>query len=281
VQGCAVEEVVVHSGELRGSKTFGRVLRFFRERKGMSQEALGARIGFSKSQVAMVERAERPPKDTFVPKADAELGAQGVLLEVAEEEFGDLAVVPPWTEDYLEEEKRASSIYAYQTHVIPGLLQTPEYARAVFSCNYCPPWDDDEIEKQVTKRVKRQELFSRRPAPVTSFILEESVLSRPIGGREVLKQQLLSILEVSQLRHVEVQVVPHDRETHAGLNGPMILLETAARHQLVYVEGQGGGYFLSEQPDVANMFGIYGILRTQARNSEESAQIIEKAADAL
>ncbi|GAA3488829.1 helix-turn-helix transcriptional regulator [Streptomyces cremeus] len=257
------------------------MLRFFRKRKGMSQEALGARIGFSKSQVAMVESGHRPPKGNFTPNADVELGAQGVLLEVAEEEFGDSTVVPPWTEDYLAEEKQASVIYAYQTHVVPGLLQTPEYARAVFNCNYCPPWDDDEIERQVAKRVKRQELFSRKPAPVTSFVLEESILNRPIGGRDVLKRQLHSILEIGRLRHVEVQVVPHGRETHAGLNGPMILLETASRHQLVYVEGQGGGYFVSEQPDVANMFGVYGILRTQAHNSEKSAQIIEKAADAL
>ncbi len=257
------------------------MLRFFRKRKGMSQEALGVRIGFSKSQVAMVESGQRPPKGKFVPNADVELGAQGVLLEVAEEEFGDSTVVPPWTEDHLAEEEQASVIYAYQTHVVPGLLQTPEYARAVFNCNYCPPWDDDEIERQVVKRVKVRTSSRASPRRSRASSWRRASSTARSGGRGVLKRQLYSILEIGRLRHVEVQVVPHNRETHAGLNGPMILLETASRHQLVYVEGQGGGYFVSEQPDVANMFGVYGILRTQAHNSEESAHIIEKAADAL
>ncbi|MBT2489155.1 helix-turn-helix domain-containing protein [Streptomyces sp. ISL-96] len=269
----------MHSSE-RGSRSFGALLRFHREQAGMSQDALAGRIGFSKSQVAMVERGERPPRGNFVPNADGALSAQGALLVVADKEF-ETSGMPPWTENYLDEEKKAIALHTYQNHVIPGALQTEAYARAVFNCNYCPPLDDEEIEKRVAARLERQKLFRRKPTPIISYVLEQSTLTRPLGGPQVLKEQLHSILDICRLRHVEIQVMPHDRKTHAGLAGPMILLETAERRQLAYVEGQNGGYFVGEQPGVGDMFGRYGILRAQALNPEESAKLIEQVAEGL
>lgn len=266
----------MHSGE-RGSESFGALLRFFRERAGMTQEALGARVKYSKSQVAMVERGERPPKGSLVEIADEVLGAQGALTLLAEKEFGDSGL-RPWTEDYLAEEQKAASLLSYQNHVIPGLLQTEAYARAVYNCNYCPPLDDEEIEKRVTTRVQRKRVFQRKPAPILGFIVEQSVLTRPLGGTSVLKEQLHHLLEVGQLRHIQVQVMPHSRETHAGLMGAMIILETAERCQLAYIEGHKGGYFVSEQPDLGNLIGKYGILRAQALTPEESARLIDEVA---
>jgi hypothetical protein len=131
----------------------------------------------------------------------------------------------------------------YANHVIPGMLQTEAYARAIFSC-HCPPLEDDEIENGVTARLERQSVLQRKPTPLVSFVLEEHTLTRPLGGPVALKEQLSHVLEVGQRRNVEIQVMPHDRETHAGLNGPMILLETAERKRLAYVEGPGGGYFV-------------------------------------
>ncbi|MFE9398461.1 Scr1 family TA system antitoxin-like transcriptional regulator [Streptomyces flavidovirens] len=271
----------MHSSEQgsSNSKTFGALLRHFRERAGMSQEALAGHLGFSKSQVAMVERGERPPRGQFVAKAEDTLSAQGALL-VAGREF-EANGIPPWTENYLVEEKKASFLHAYQNHVIPGLLQTEAYARAVFDCNYCPPMDDAEIDKQVAARLERQQLYRRKSTPNVSYVLEQNTLTRPLGGPLVLKEQLQHILYVGQLRHVEIQVMPHNRRAHAGLEGPMILLETSERRQLAYVEGQGGGYFVREQPEVGNLFGKYGILRAQALTPEESAKLIEEVAEAL
>ncbi|MET9515458.1 helix-turn-helix transcriptional regulator [Streptomyces sp. NPDC002994] len=269
----------MHKGE-RGSKSFGALLRFHRGRVGMSQDALAGHVGFSKSQVAMVERGERPPRGNFVAKADEVLGAQGALLVVAEKEFDDSGI-PPWTEDYLAEEQRASSVHSYQDHVVPGLLQTEAYARAVFNCNYFPSLDDEEIEKRVAARLERKQLFHRKPMPNLGFVIEESTLTRPLGGPSVLKEQLHAIVDIGRLRYVEIQVMPHNRQTHAGLMGPMILLETAERRRLAYIEGHRGGYFVSEQPDLGNLFGKYGILRAHALTPEESAKLIEQVAQEL
>lgn len=269
----------MHSGE-RGSESFGALLRFFRERAGMTQEGLGKHVGYSKSQVAMVERGERSPKGKLVEIADEVLGAQGALPVLAEKEFGS-GGLRPWTEDYLAEEAKAAALHVYQTNLIPGSLQTEAYARAVFTANRCPALDDEEIERRVASRLRRQQLFTRRPAPTISYVLEESLLTRPLGGNATLREQLHHILTIGELRHVEVQVMPHAREDHAGLAGRMSLLETADRHQLAYVEGHRGGYFVSEQPDVGDLFGKYGILRAQALTPEESATLIEEVAGKL
>jgi transcriptional regulator with XRE-family HTH domain len=269
----------VHFGD-RGSESFGALLRFYRERAGLTQEGLGKHVGYSKSQVAMVERGERSPKGKLVEVADVALGAQGALLVLAEKEFKKDGL-PPWTEDYLAEERKAAALHVYQTHLIPGSLQTEAYARAVFASNRCPTFDDEEVESRVASRVERQQLFQRKPAPNVSYVLEESTLTRPLGGKDVLREQLHHILALGERRHVEVQVMPHKREVHAGLNGNVILLETAERRQLAYIEGHRGGYFVSEQPDLGDLFGKYGTLRAQALNPEESAVLIEEVAGKL
>ncbi|MET9427346.1 helix-turn-helix transcriptional regulator [Streptomyces sp. NPDC003036] len=270
---------VGNNGTPGAAKAFGRLLRFYRERAKVSQEALGRHTGYSKSQVAMIERGERRPRGNFVELADEFLGAQGALIEVAKELKA--SGVAAWFEDYLEEEAKAAGVHKYENQVIPGLLQTEPYARAVFGCA-CPPLDDEEIEAGVAARLARQALFHRKPTPLISFVLEKAALTKPLGGSAVLRDNLLHILKVGQLRNVQIQVMPENRQTHAGLNGPFTLLDTAERRgQLVYVEGQGGRYFLSEQPDLGDVFARYSSLRAQALNPEDSAELIEQAARTL
>ncbi|MEU8507510.1 helix-turn-helix transcriptional regulator [Streptomyces brevispora] len=268
----------MHSSNHGGgnSETFGALLRFFRERAGLSQEALGRKIGFSKSQVAMVERGDRPPRGDFVARADDVLGAQGALTATgATLRSSHLA---SWFAEFAQVETRACARHQYETHAVPGLLQTEEHARAVFT-NHYPSLDDEQIEGRVAARMERQALLTRRPAPDIGFVLELHPLTRPIGGSQVRKRQLLHILEIAQLRNVQIQVMAPDRTTHAGLNGPFVLLETAERSRLAYVEGQSGSFFVSEQPDLGDLFGKYGILRAQALSPEASMKLIEEAAE--
>ncbi|MFJ5706518.1 helix-turn-helix domain-containing protein [Streptomyces sp. NPDC093105] len=261
------------------AKTFGMMLRFYRERAKYSQEAVGRETGYSKSQVAMIERGLRHPKGEFVPIVDPLLGAQGALLRLAEEIVA--SGVAPWFEDYLDEESRAVGIHMYYNHMLPGLLQTADYARASFVSER-PPLDDDEIEPGVAARIARQQVLFRKPAPMATFVLEKVAITRPLGGRDVLRKNLLHILELAHLPNVELQIMDENREIHAGLSGPFVLLETEGRRgQLVYVEGQGSSYILSEQPDVGNCFARYSTLRAQAFTPEDSVQLIEQVAREL
>ncbi|WP_406861555.1 helix-turn-helix transcriptional regulator [Streptomyces sp. HUAS MG47] len=270
---------VGNNGSPGAAKAFGRLLRFYRERAKVSQQTLGDETSYSKSQVAMIERGERRPKGNFVAIADEFLGAQGALLEVAEEVTA--SGMAAWFEDYVLEEQKAAGIHMYESHLIPGLLQTMDYARAVFNCGV-PPLEDDEIEAGVAARLARQHVLQRKPAPLTTFVLEKAALTKPLGGPEVLRKNLLHMCEIAELRNIAIQVMPEDRWTHAGLSGPFVLLETEERKsQLVYVEGQGGRYFLSEQPEVGECFARYSELRAQAHTPEDSVRLIEQVARAL
>ncbi|WP_393059714.1 helix-turn-helix domain-containing protein [Streptomyces sp. LN549] len=260
------------------AEMFGELLRFFRLRAGLSQEALGLKIGFSKSQVAMVERGARPPKGNFVARADDVLGAQGALMAAARKL--DTTHLASWFAEFAEEEAMAAALHTYETHVMPGLLQTEAYAHAVFESRH-PAYDDEDIAGKVAARLDRQSLLARKPLPDITFVVELIALSRPIGGQAVQKEQLRHVLEVAQLRHVQIQVMPPERESHAGLDGPFVLLETEQRRQLAYIEGQGGSFFVDKQPDLANLFGKYGTLRAQALSPEESLELIEQVAQKI
>ncbi|MFE9818852.1 Scr1 family TA system antitoxin-like transcriptional regulator [Streptomyces sp. NPDC005773] len=260
------------------AEMFGALLRHYRERAGLSQEGLGQKIGFSKSQVAMVERGDRPPKGVFTPQADAALGADGALIAAGQKLTSSR--VASWFEPFAEEEATARARYEYESHLVPGLLQTEKHARALFR-GACPPLDDDEIEGLVAGRLARQRMLTRKPLPDISFVLELSPLTRPIGGRDVHRAQLHHILEVSRLRHVHMQVMPPQRETHGGLSGPFVLLETDDRRRLGFLEVQTRSFLVDEQPELGSLFARYGILRTQALGPEESRELIEQVAEGL
>ncbi|MFG2566513.1 DUF5753 domain-containing protein [Streptomyces sp. NPDC048567] len=241
-------------------------------------EQLGLRIGFSKSQVAMVERGQRPPRGDFIPKADSATAANGALIVAAVElKFSSVAT---WFEPFADEEAKAVARYEYESHVVPGLLQTEAHARAVFR-QACPPLDDDAIERLVAGRLARQALLTRRPLPDISFVLEPGALLRPIGGRDVHRAQLQHILEVSQLRHVQLQVMSPQRETHSGLSGSFVLLETDDRRRLAYLEVQDRNFLVSEQAHLGDLFAKYGRLRTEALGLEESCEWIKRTIEGL
>lgn len=252
---------------------FGGLLRHYRELANLSQEALGLRIGYSKSQVAMVERGHRPPKGDFVPKADATTGANGALIAAALKlKFSHLA---SWFAPVAEEEAKCVARYQYESSVMPGLLQTEAHARALYRGAY-PPLDDDEIEKLVAGRLARQTLLTRKPPSDISFVVEISALTRPIGGRDVHRAQLQHLLDISELRNVHIQVMPPMSETHVSLSGPFVLLETEDRRRLAYLEVQGRNFLISEEPQLGSLFATYGMLRSQAHGLGESRELIKQ-----
>ncbi|MCZ2525426.1 DUF5753 domain-containing protein [Streptomyces sp. HB2AG] len=207
-----------------------------------------------------------------VDQADEALDARGVLRIGAS--FLARARYPSWFQDFAILEADAVSMYLYSNQTVPGVLQTEEYARAVVGGS-CPP-PDDEVERRVAARLDRQTLLTRTPRPVLGFVIEEVVVRRPIGGSAVMEGQLRRLLDCARMRNVSLQVMPTCRETHAGLEGPMVLLETQDRRNLAYVEGQRGSFLISEQDEVSVLMQRYGILRAQALSPEESANLIEQ-----
>ncbi|MEU6079189.1 helix-turn-helix transcriptional regulator [Streptomyces sp. NPDC047108] len=257
----------------------GELIKNFRKRAGLTQKDLAERLLVSESLEGAYERAERIPSRDFLLQADHVLGAQGALVscvEMMEEEK-----YPPEFVDWVKLEADAVSIGAYESLLVPGLLQTPEYIRALYRVRV-PVLEDEEIERLVDARLERQAVLSRKPLPTLSYVIEQSVLERPIGGDEVLKAQLWHLSQcMRDMHNLTLTVMPTRRHEHAGLRGPVQLLSTPEGRNLAYAEGPGGGTLISKPDQVNLLFDRYGILRAQALTPWESVDLIERTASAL
>lgn len=252
---------------------FGRQLKRLREWAGIDRNELGTRTGYSPSTIAAFEQGRRIPPPRFIDQADEAVGAHGVLVEMKEEVAR--AQYPAFFRDAARLEAEAVELHVYANQVMPGLLQTKDYARAVFTMMR-PPLDDEALQQRVAARLARQELFARRPSPLLSFVIDESVLRRPIGGRNILRGQLEQVLLVGTKRTVEIQVMPLGREENAGLAGPFTLTETRESRRIAYVEVQNVSRVHTERHLVRGLETKYGILRAQALTPRESLSLIEK-----
>ncbi|WP_103514680.1 helix-turn-helix transcriptional regulator [Streptomyces sp. SM10] len=252
---------------------FGRQLKLLRTRAGLDRVEFGKRVGYAAQSVASFEQGRRVPQPGFVDKADRVLEAGGLLVALKEELAR--SQYPAFFRDAARLEAKAVALCVYGLYAVPGLLQTADYARAGFQQER-PLLDDEVIEQGVSARLARQEIYDRRPAPLLSFIVDEAVLRRPIGGRPALHGQLEQLLRLGRKRNVEVQVMPLDREDHAALGGPFTLIDTAQGQRIAYAEVQGDSRLYTGLAAVRELEARYGIIRSQALTPRESSEFIEK-----
>ncbi|MFF2128586.1 helix-turn-helix domain-containing protein [Streptomyces olivochromogenes] len=252
---------------------FGRQLKLLRVRAGLERPEFGKLTGYAGQSIASFEQGRRIPSPRFIDRADEVLDAGGVLKALKEEVAR--AQYPAFFRDMARLEASAVGLSVYAALAVPGLLQTTEYAKAVFQMQR-PLLDDDVIEQRLAARMARQEIFTRRPAPLLSFIIEEVVLRKPIGGRATIREQLEQILLVGQNRNVEIQVMPTDREDHAGLGGPFNLIDNAEGRRIAYTEVQDDSRLYTSAGKIRELEARYGILRSQALTPRESLDFIEE-----
>ncbi|MEV5568279.1 DUF5753 domain-containing protein, partial [Streptomyces sp. NPDC052196] len=215
----------------------------------------------------------RIPSGQFITLVDQVLGAGEVLTELIEEM--EKAQYPAFFQDAAALERKAIEWHVYDTLVVNGLLQTEDYARAVFA-SWRPVLDHETIEQRVAARLVRQQIFARKPVPTISFVMEESVLRRRLGGLIVWRGQLEQILLVGQRRNVEMQVMPDEREEHAALSGPFTLIETAKGRRIAYVPAYKASRLFTDRPTVRELEDQYGLLRAQALTPRESLAFVEQ-----
>ncbi|MET8246134.1 helix-turn-helix transcriptional regulator [Streptomyces sp. NPDC005202] len=262
-----------------GRRVVGDLLRIHRVRLDLTQKEAGDRLHVSESCFGSYERGERIPPMEFLRDADEALDGRGAFLaciEMMEEEK-----YPPSFLSWVRMERNALVINAYETMLVPGLLQTEAYARALYEARR-PAFTEEEVERHVQARLERQSVLRRNSPPYAGYVIEESVLARALGSLGVLKEQLQHLLEsIRRMKHLTVQVMPTVRHTHAGLNGPMQLMSTEEGRNLVFVEAQGGSKLIHKPEQVSGLFDLFGMLRAQALTPEESAALIERKVEQL
>ncbi|MEV4277684.1 helix-turn-helix domain-containing protein [Actinoplanes xinjiangensis] len=240
----------------------GSQLRKLRESKGITREAAGYEIRASGSKISRmglgrVSFKERDVADLLTMYGVSDSAERDALIGLARQannpgwwqHFGD--VLPTWFQAYLGLEAAASLIRTYEIQFVPGLLQTPDYARAVIMLGHAGA-SAEEINRRVDVRLQRQQILTRSGGPQLWAVIDEAVLRRPIGGVDVMRAQIESLIEASKLPGVRLQIIPFMVGGHAAAGGPFAILRFPEPElpDVVYVEQLTSAIYLDKREDV-------------------------------
>jgi transcriptional regulator with XRE-family HTH domain len=264
----------------------GARLRDLREEAELSREDACAVIRSSASKLSRIELGRTAIKardlTDLLKLYGADRAERTSLLALSRhgsvsgwwQDYGNS--VPAWVKPYLGLEQAATLIRSYDAQLVSGLLQTPEYARAVFSLPGGSP--GVRAERQLAVRMRRQEILHRADPPHLWAVIDEAALRRPVGGAAVMRAQIEHLLKISQLPHVNIQVLRLRAGGHAAGGGPVILLRFAGDQlpDVVYLEQLGSAIYPSTPADLAYYWDILNQLATKADPPIASAMILNQ-----
>lgn len=248
---------------------YGFELRRHREAAGLTQRQLGDIVNYTGSMVGQIETARKLPTPAFSQRVDAALGTGGLLFRLV-----DLVMrsqLPAWFQQVAELQARATEIYSFETHMIHGLLQTEEYARAVLGA-----LDQTNLDDRTAVRLARQSIFEKEEPPVFWAVLSEAALNQEIGDWEIMRGQLAHLLTFEDNPRINIQVLPFSAGAHAGLAGSFDLYHFASDPTIVYTEGYGSAHPTANPDTVKDCSLRYDHLQAAALSLRESAELIRR-----
>jgi transcriptional regulator with XRE-family HTH domain len=248
---------------------FGYELRRKREEAGLTQRELGAVVFCTGSLVGQIETTQKVPTREFAERVDAALGTDGSFSRLV-----GLVLrcqLPTWFQAFADMESKAAYVSTYQAQMIYGLLQTEAYARAVLATGV-----RDRLDELVAARMERQRILTREHPPLAWIVLDEAALHRPIGGREVMREQLAHLLSASDHKWVRIQVLPFEAGEHASLIGSFTALRFDDHPELVYTEDMISGHMTANPETVREAALRYAHLQASALSVEDSAALITR-----
>ncbi|MGY4099447.1 helix-turn-helix domain-containing protein [Nocardia sp. R16R-3T] len=278
-----VQSVVVERGPTVLRIALGGQLRDLRVKNGITREAAGEAIRGSHAKISRLELGrtgfkERDIRDLLTLYGVADAEERERFLDLARQanepgwwhRYSDL--LPSWFGTYLGLEQAATKIRTYEAHLVPGLLQTPEYARAVMSLGY----EDADMDRRVQVRIRRQEVLHRADPPVVWAIIDEAALHRPVGGSRVHREQMEHLIELAELPNVTVQVLPYSAGEHAAAGSSFSILRFAEAElpDIVYLEHLTSALYLDRKQDLALYLSVMDRLSVQAEAPGESLKIL-------
>src|SRR5579863_2293993 len=253
---------------------FAAELQAARARAGLSQDELAARINYSPSLVAMVESMRRVPRLDFAQRCDEALATTGTFARL--HEHLRTAPFPSWFRPFAQHEAEATALRTFQLVLVPGLLQTGDYARALLRTKLGAT--EDEVDQLVTARLERQAVLDRDSPPLFWVLMDEEALHRPIGGRDVMRLQVEHLAEMAVRPNVVIQVIPAAVGAHQGLAGAFVIADFAASPSIVYLETALTGLVIERQEDVAAVTLTYDTLKTESLPRAASLDLLREVA---
>ncbi|MEV6506615.1 helix-turn-helix transcriptional regulator [Streptomyces sp. NPDC051642] len=248
---------------------FGYECRRLREAAGLTLEGLGKILYCTGSLIGQIETAQKVPTRNFSERLDAAFMTDGSFTRM----IGMVlrSQLPNWFQAYADMEAKATFISTYQCQVVYGLLQTPEYAAAVLAVDY-----PDKIEEMVAARMERQRILEKNQPPAVWVVLDEAVLLREIGGRDVMRKQLARLVGFRENPWVNIQVLPFSAGAHAATMGSFNLLRLDDDPDIYYSDGYDQGH-MTANPEVIRERSVgYARLQATALSVEDSADLIAR-----
>ncbi|WP_217206734.1 helix-turn-helix transcriptional regulator [Streptomyces sp. AC550_RSS872] len=253
----------------------GAELRHARERKGLSQESLGLKLFVSGTFVGQLEAGTRRLRPDMAPLVDEVLGTNGFFERNCE--AANKSRYPEHFAEAAEAEATATEIREYAPLLIPGLVQTPEYARAVNRA-YAPTAPEETIDEWVEGRMARTRLLHNPTTPLLWVVLDEAALRRETGGRAVMAQALRHVAGLARRSRVIVQVLPFSAGAHMAMEGSLKLMDFDDAPPLVYFEGVRVGRLEDDPAIVAQLKLTFELLAASALSPQKSLALIEAMA---
>lgn len=251
---------------------YGAKLRKLRLRAGMTQRQLGDQVPIAHSRIAQFELGNESPPGDVCRKLDTLLAADGDLIDL----WGHVkrTPFPDWVQAFMTYEARAVRMRKF-SQLVPGLAQTEAYARAVLQAGRI--YDDGDPEEKVAARLERQALLSREAPPWVSVILDEAVLYRIVGSREVMRDQLTRLLLLEERSRFHLQVLSLSNADAAAMGGSFTLLSLPDGREVAYEEGIVFGRLIEDGDDVLRRAVLYDRLQANALSPSASADLIRTA----
>ncbi|MFD9790450.1 helix-turn-helix domain-containing protein [Streptomyces sp. NPDC059070] len=270
-------------------RRLGQELRRLRELKGMTAEEVAERLLVSQSKISRLENgrrsiSQRDVRDLCGVYEVEDHRIVDSLMQMAKDSrqqgwwhaFGDI----PYSV-YIGLETDAASLRVYESLIVPGLLQTREYAQAVIEGMW-PEATSSDIDKRIQIRLKRQDRLTDPNNPLRFWVvIDEALLRRVVGNERIMRDQLLHLAQLSEQPHVTLQVLPYDAGAHPGMYGKFAILEfhDAMDASVVYLEGVTSDLYLEKANDVQSYTVMYEHLRAKALSAEQSRDFIHRVAD--
>ncbi|MDT0303552.1 helix-turn-helix domain-containing protein [Streptomonospora wellingtoniae] len=251
---------------------FGAEVRRSRRIAGGSQDQLAKSINISPAMMSSLERGTRTPKREHAEAIDAVLNTGGSLSRLWVNLMNQ-EDVPEWFREVVVLERQATEIREYQMALVPGLVQTADYARAVLRSGR--PWyRDAEVDRLVESRMNRSDILAKDDRPLFWTVLDEVVVRRVVGDDQAMRGQLAHLLKLIGDQQIQLQLVPHETRCHPGLSGPFRVMAFHGRPTVAYAEHAMGGELIDDEDQVRESTTIFGALQAEAMSPTASADLI-------
>lgn len=249
-------------------------LRFYRKKYGLTQNAMASIIATSPNNLSNLEAGRRRLTDDQAKRLDEHFKTGGHFQRLLS--FARRGHDPNWFQQYKGFELAALIVKTFEGLTVPGLLQTPEYARALVEA----VGEHADVEGVVKRRMARQEIFERDEPPILWAIVTESVIDWPIGDDEVMREQLAHLLDISKRPNIALRVVERSARAHAGVDGSFSII-SGDFGQVAYTESPGAGRLVPSATEIRSYEVRYGRIGNAASPENRSREVIQRAMEAL